>query len=513
MDKSNISLPYTFDGAANPSIICTPFGQIICVFSCYQKHSNSVAIALSQYADQKWQDPRVVFHFQGRLPSQLVTCYWNNQLYVFFGIKGNDLNENTTNYMLISYDNGHSFTDPLPIQLPKNISLVNSPIVTTDCLYLIAVQYTENHILLLKTKNGDTWNVAYKLHCNTRPKVQLLKFAETSWGILYKDSSPNKKTFMSLSEDSGKTWQSPQDTHIPDNLNWYCAMSYRNNIFIAASDSQAEQPCFVIADCSRYNLEHWELLQEMDEESSLVSEPHLITEGKCIWGVYLYGHEKSQSLRVSSYQFRNCCFRYPSIKSFKNCHKGKSVFILASGPSLASLDLSCLDSQIVIGLNRSFLKYPHSQYHCMTDQNLFSEYTDLQYHPSLITLKGRPWGTMIDYLGLDGFSLDLEEGIYTGHSIAYYALQIAVYMGFKQIFFLGLDLQVTRDLSHFFGRDYRATRLSETDFPLMKRDFERARHKLNLNHIRVFNCSPITSLETFPKITLEKALKLAASFK
>ena len=43
------------------------------------------------------------------------------------------------------------------------------------------------------------------------------------------------------------------------------------------------------------------------------------------------------------------------ISDYKNLHLGKNIFILASGPSLADLDLSLLKNKIVMGLNRSIL--------------------------------------------------------------------------------------------------------------------------------------------------------------
>ena len=65
------------------------------------------------------------------------------------------------------------------------------------------------------------------------------------------------------------------------------------------------------------------------------------------------------------------------ISDFKDIHRGKRLFILASGPSLESLDLTPLRRRIVMGLNRSFLAYPDTYYHCAMDGRLFDEYEDL----------------------------------------------------------------------------------------------------------------------------------------
>ena len=59
------------------------------------------------------------------------------------------------------------------------------------------------------------------------------------------------------------------------------------------------------------------------------------------------------------------------ISDFKNVHEGKRLFILASGPSLATLDLTPLRRRMVMGLNRSALLYPDTHYHSTMDQRLF----------------------------------------------------------------------------------------------------------------------------------------------
>jgi len=59
------------------------------------------------------------------------------------------------------------------------------------------------------------------------------------------------------------------------------------------------------------------------------------------------------------------------ISKFKNLHQGKRLFVLASGPSLSSFDLSKLDRRITMGLNRSFMVYPYTYCHCVRDQRLF----------------------------------------------------------------------------------------------------------------------------------------------
>ena len=197
------------------------------------------------------------------------------------------------------------------------------------------------------------------------------------------------------------------------------------------------------------------------------------------------------------------------IRDFKGVHNGKRVFILASGPSLFTCDLTPLRRRIIIGLNRSALLYPDTHYHCTMDQRLFDEHPDvLRKARFLFTLEGRPFGIPINLLGSEGFSKELDKGIYSGYTVAYFALQLAVYMGFKEVFCLGLDLRHENGSTHFFGNDFHSRNHEQTEFPRMQKMLTFGAKQLAGTGVRVFNCSPISTLECFEKVTYDYALSL-----
>ena len=197
------------------------------------------------------------------------------------------------------------------------------------------------------------------------------------------------------------------------------------------------------------------------------------------------------------------------ISQFANIHRGKRIFILASGSSLNKLDLSPLSRRITMGLNRSVLIYPETHYHCVMDQRLFELYGDLLKKTRILfTLAGRPWGVPIDLLGAEGFSNDLTQGIYSGYTVSYFALQLAIYMGFKEIFYLGLDLNHMEGKTHFFGNDFHSKNHEQTEFPKMIKMFNKASLELKNQDIQVYNCSMESSLEAFPKMPYEEAIQL-----
>ncbi|MFQ5715837.1 MAG: hypothetical protein ACE5GQ_01910 [Nitrospinales bacterium] len=197
------------------------------------------------------------------------------------------------------------------------------------------------------------------------------------------------------------------------------------------------------------------------------------------------------------------------IGDFKNLHRGKRLFILASGPSLSTLDLSPLKRRMVMGLNRSFLAYPDGRYHCVMDHRLFELFpSQLRQTRCLFTLENRPWGIPIKLLGAEKFSLDLEQGIYSGYTVSYLALQVAHYMGFKEIFFLGLDLKLDRGRTHFFGYDFRSSSHEKTEFPRMRKMLAHGAHILKKQGVCVYNCSLDADLDCFPKVSFDYAMSL-----
>jgi hypothetical protein len=186
------------------------------------------------------------------------------------------------------------------------------------------------------------------------------------------------------------------------------------------------------------------------------------------------------------------------VQEFKGLHAGKRVFILASGPSIGDLDVAPLGRGLTIGLNRSFLIYPDTTYNCTMDNRLFEEYPDdLGKTRYLFTLDDRPWGIPMTLLGADGWSTDLVTEIYSGYTVSYFSMQFAVYMGFTEIVYLGLDLKHANGRTHFFGADFHSRDHEQREFPKMNRMLLYGVEQAGAMGVRVYNCSPVSDLPGF----------------
>jgi len=143
------------------------------------------------------------------------------------------------------------------------------------------------------------------------------------------------------------------------------------------------------------------------------------------------------------------------LKAFRDRHKGERCFILANGPSLKEVDLLLLKDEFTFGMNRIYLhfsemSYQPTYYVAINELVLEQFYMDIQTlsMPKFINWNKRDLfkrgnGETLFLkmeLGLrDDFNFEITRPVSTGGTVTFVALQIAFYMGFKQVFLIGLD--------------------------------------------------------------------------
>lgn len=154
--------------------------------------------------------------------------------------------------------------------------------------------------------------------------------------------------------------------------------------------------------------------------------------------------------------------------NLKNKHKGKRCFIIGNGPSLRLEDLNLLKNEITFAVNRIYLLFNKTEwrptYYMFADQigyskdyhlisNIQSEITFVPYtnvifsncfYDNITYYKEEVFTTTyinkeLQFMKKQPFSYDITDTIYSGPTILYEAVQIAVYMGFSEIYLLGVD--------------------------------------------------------------------------
>ncbi|QNM08797.1 6-hydroxymethylpterin diphosphokinase MptE-like protein [Wansuia hejianensis] len=241
---------------------------------------------------------------------------------------------------------------------------------------------------------------------------------------------------------------------------------------------------------------------------------------------------------LKNYYFYQMCFwlkelkgrdeKYSRIKEFKDIHIGDRCFILATGPSLTIEDVKKLKCEYTFGMNSICMLFEdlgwETTYYGVQDKGVY-----LKLHNSYKKLKNTTFfvGDSIDkcyredlehipfainyldhkhsYKHLNTkFSRDLEKCIYDGYTITYSLIQLAVYMGFKEIYLLGNDCSYPSDpkKQHFmdFGH-YDSSTLTARDRIIFA--YEYANEYLKGTDVKIINATRGGALEVFPRIDFD----------
>lgn len=252
------------------------------------------------------------------------------------------------------------------------------------------------------------------------------------------------------------------------------------------------------------------------------------------------------SRKLYHYYYKELCFwgkaakRYAGfaddkdnkIRGFKNSHEGR-CFILATGPSLTIADLKKVEMEWTFGVN-SICKVTHElgwepTYFGIQDQNVYEKLkVDMDklekstgFIGNTINLDQNPTFNWCEYpLNLlnhqytydvfkSKFSNNSFLAVYDGYSVVYSMLQIAVYMGFKEIYLLGCDCNYSddRNKQHFvetgvFDPTYK------TAGERMIFAYKKAKQYADKHGIHIYNATRGGMLEVFPRVDLDDVLDI-----
>lgn len=229
------------------------------------------------------------------------------------------------------------------------------------------------------------------------------------------------------------------------------------------------------------------------------------------------------------------------VSHFKNLHKGRRAFVVGNGPSLNQLDMGRLKGEIAFGSNRVFLGFPKWDvtfpYWSIEDRlvgedvaaewngfrgpvkfvprdmaHLVTDRTDLVW----LDFARRPFGEEGPRINDGG------PTFYWGGTVTYLLLQLAFYMGCDPIYLIGVDFSYVRpdhvveleqknkwlstgdDPNHFTPEYFGAGRKwHDPNVERMGQAFLAARRWASSNGVRVFNATPGTKLDVFPKMDFE----------
>ena len=151
------------------------------------------------------------------------------------------------------------------------------------------------------------------------------------------------------------------------------------------------------------------------------------------------------------------------LKAYKNRFEGRRCFFIGNGPSLRAEDLTRLHEtgEITFGFNRIYNIFDQTPwrptFYISQDEKMLGGCADVVNGQDMgekfipiqlnwwhdIAINGARYFNIIDQKADDPkdfcFSNDIAAGIYNSSTGMYTAAQIAVYMGFTEIYFIGVD--------------------------------------------------------------------------
>jgi hypothetical protein len=153
------------------------------------------------------------------------------------------------------------------------------------------------------------------------------------------------------------------------------------------------------------------------------------------------------------------------LAALKNKHAGQRCFIIGNGPSLNNIDLTLMKDEITFGVNAIYLNYEKMQfyptYYAVEDPLVAADRKDEinAYHESEHKFFGAYfselfkqddktiWMNVIRNFDdefdpkreFPKFSTDCLRRIYVTGTVTYLCLQLAYYMGFKEVYMVGFD--------------------------------------------------------------------------
>lgn len=224
---------------------------------------------------------------------------------------------------------------------------------------------------------------------------------------------------------------------------------------------------------------------------------------------------------------------FSDILKIKNTYQNERCFIIGTGPSLTIEDLNLLKKEITFSCNSIIKLFSKTNwrptFYGIQDCGIYAKLKDDIFKYSLemnklfipenISKKFEipqnvilfPYSNLYhlaDPKYYVNFSNDCYKIVYDGYTIVYSLIQIAIYMGFKEIYLLGCDVNYQKGKQNHVvsnGVVYRNEYLSNKPMIEAHKIAKKNADKLN---VKIFNCTRGGLLNIYPRISLEKVLNV-----
>jgi hypothetical protein len=224
------------------------------------------------------------------------------------------------------------------------------------------------------------------------------------------------------------------------------------------------------------------------------------------------------------------------LRQFRNCHLGKRCFIIGNGPSLTIEDLEKIKGEVSYASNKIYLIFKQTSwrptYYVAEDDKIIRDnLTEINALAGPLKLLRRlkcnkyvPKDQVAEFEmyfpdseTFPQFTLDATKPFACGYTVTYVAMQWAFYMGFENVYLLGVDfnypglkyhadgtVELPEDGTHFLpgygssGERFYAPKLDEN-----LRAYALAKDIFLSNGRSIFNATRGGKLEIFPRVDFD----------
>lgn len=243
-------------------------------------------------------------------------------------------------------------------------------------------------------------------------------------------------------------------------------------------------------------------------------------------------------IRVVLYQFTT---DHRRLRGFKNRFQGERCFIVGNGPSLSIEDLEKIKNEHCFGFNRIYEVFGETswrpEFYMILDNDVMKKVSE---HIDSVTVKWKLLNIMGKTLGLKSddntiffcsyglyrvkefcyqkktISEDISQYISLNFSVAAAAIEVAIYMGFKEIYIIGLDNNFSRWIDkkgkiHFENiEDYKLINAHDYNYfcyqDAVNSCFDCYRKYADNHDIKIINVTRGGNLHSFERRKLEEIL-------
>lgn len=208
------------------------------------------------------------------------------------------------------------------------------------------------------------------------------------------------------------------------------------------------------------------------------------------------------------------------LASLRDTYHGKRCFILGNSPSIKTLDLSLLGNEYTFTVGRGYklkdVGLSSSTFHVMSDYVGYTEFRDeidLNFSRYFFIASTIPFHSIaqniiyFDYYEptrIGDFQGDLTKPLPACQTVVGFVPSIAYYLGFREIIFLGVDLDFTSTAGHAYAQSIREQRSQQThskdNRTIMLDGLRGISRELTKKGLKLVNASPAGVLDCMPRV-------------